>query len=159
MRIMFGDTEAYLEKHRTAARTRSKDCQKLGPEFFKLEHTKPLFNNNEILTVHNLYNYHTLLSISKLLKFHVPISLFSLFSLSKRKEMLLITPQKVDSFVYNSCSLWNAFKRSPEGSEIKDFTASISCLNTIIKIFVARRQKLGDVDEWHPNMNFTVEDF
>ena len=159
MRIMFGDTEAYLEKHRTAARTRSKDCQKLGPEFFKLEHTKPLFNNNEILTVHNLYNYHTLLSISKLLKFHVPISLFSLFSLSKRKEMLLITPQKVDSFVYNSCSLWNAFKRSPEGSEIKDFTASISCLKTIIKIFVARRQKLGDVDEWHPNMNFTVEDF
>ena len=32
---MFGDsdTEAYLEKHRTAARTRPKNMQKLGPEF------------------------------------------------------------------------------------------------------------------------------
>ena len=41
MRIMFGDKEAYPEKHRTAARTRPKELQKLGPEFLKLEHTKP----------------------------------------------------------------------------------------------------------------------
>ena len=35
IRVMFGDsdTEAYLEKHRTAARTRPKNMQKLGPEF------------------------------------------------------------------------------------------------------------------------------
>ena len=63
MRIMFGDKDAYLEKHQTAARKRPKDLQKLGPEFFKQEHTKPLFNANEILTVHNLYNYHSLLSV------------------------------------------------------------------------------------------------
>ena len=60
---MFGDTEAYLEKHRTAARTRPVDMQKLGPEFFQQEHTKPLFNTNDILTVHNLYNYHVILCI------------------------------------------------------------------------------------------------
>ena len=54
---MFGDTEAYLEKHRKAARTRPKTMQKLGPEFFQLEHTKPLFNSNNIFTVHNLFNY------------------------------------------------------------------------------------------------------
>ena len=35
IRIMFGDNEAYLEKHRTAARTRDIDTQKLGPEFLK----------------------------------------------------------------------------------------------------------------------------
>ena len=68
LRIMFGDTEAYLEKHRTAARTRPVDMQKLGPEFFRKEHTKPLFNTNDIFTVHNLYNYHVLLCISKILK-------------------------------------------------------------------------------------------
>ena len=158
MRIMFGDTEAYLEKHRTAARTRSIDSQKLGPDFFKLEHTKPLFNNNGIMTVHNLYNYHTLLSVSKLLKFHTPISVYSLFTLSKRKETLLITPQRVDSFVYSSSTLWNAFRRSPEGSEVKDFTTSVSCLKKLIKILVTRRQKLGDMEEWHPKLNFTVED-
>ena len=158
MRIMFGDTEAYLEKHRTAARTRPKESQKLGPEFFELEHSKPLFNINEILTVHNLYNYHTLLCVSKLLKFHSPISLFSLFNLSKRKETLLITPQKNDSFVHKSSSLWNAFRRSEEGSKIKDFATSISRMKSCIKTFLARRQKLGDVEEWHPNINFTVED-
>ena len=59
---MFGDKEAYqevrryLEKHRTASRTRPIDSQKLGPEFFEREHIKWLFNTNEILTVHNLYN-------------------------------------------------------------------------------------------------------
>ena len=41
IRIMFGDKEAYLEKHRTAARTRHIDNQKLGPEFFEKEQTKP----------------------------------------------------------------------------------------------------------------------
>ena len=158
-RIMFGDTEAYLEKHRTAARTRSKDLQKLGPEFFELEHTKPLFNSNEILTVHNLYNYHTLLCVSKLLKFHTPISLYSLFSLSKRKETLLNTPQQANSFVCNSGMIWNAFRRSPEGSEVKDFTTSVSHLKNLAKMLVFRRQKLGDVEEWHPKVNFSLEDF
>ena len=56
MHIMFGDKEAYLEKHRTAARTRPINSQKLGPEFFGREHIKPLFNISEILTLHNLYN-------------------------------------------------------------------------------------------------------
>ena len=76
-RIMFGDNGAYLEKHRTAARTRDIDTQKLGPEFFEKEHTKPLFNNNEILTVHNLYNYHVLLCIGMILKSHTPIALYA----------------------------------------------------------------------------------
>ena len=59
IRKIFGATEAYLEKHRTAARTQSIDSQKLGPEFFQLEHTQLLFNSHGIFTVHNLYNYHT----------------------------------------------------------------------------------------------------
>ena len=36
MRIMFGDREAYVEKHRTTARTRPIDSQKLGPDFSSL---------------------------------------------------------------------------------------------------------------------------
>ena len=155
---MFGDTEAYLEKHRTAARTRPIDSQKLGPEFFQLEHTKPLFNRHEIFTVHNLYNYHTLLSVSKLLKFHSPISLYSLFRLSKRKETLLITPQQVHTFVCRSSTLWNAFRRSSEGSKVKDFATSVSSIKNSIKTMVSRRQKLGDMDEWHLKINFTIED-
>ena len=54
IRILFGYKEKYLEKHRTAARTRLHDLQMLGPDFFKREHTKPLFNPNGIIIVHNL---------------------------------------------------------------------------------------------------------
>ena len=157
MRIMFGNKEAYLEKHRTAARTRTKDLQFLGPEFFKLEHTKPLFNINEILTVYNLYNYHTLMSVAKILKFHTPIALHSLFKLSKRKETLIILAEQVDSFVYTSSCLWNAFRRLPEGSKVKDFTISIGHIKSQIKKLVSERQRLGDLDEWHSKINFTIE--
>ena len=158
IRIMFGDTEAYLEKHRTAARTRSKDSQKLGPKFFELERTKPLFNNNDLFTVHNLYNYHILLCINKLLKFHSPISLHSLFNVSKRKETLLNTSQQVNSFVYHGRSIWNAFKRAPEGSGVKDFTTSVGSIKHLAKILLSRRQKLGDLVQWHPTINFSIED-
>ena len=158
MRILFGDTEAYLEKHRTAARTRPIGSQKLGPEFFMLERTKPLFNSHEIFTVHNLYNYHTILSVSKLLKFHTPISLYSLFRLSKRKETLLITPKQVDTFVGRSGTLWNAFRRSPEGNKVNDFATSVGSIKCSIKSMVSRRQKLGDMEEWHPKINYTIED-
>ena len=90
--ILFGDNEEYLEKHRTAARTRHIDNQKLGPEFFEKEHNKPLFINNEILTVHNLYNYHLLLGIGMILKSHTPIALYAMFKVSRRKPILIIVP-------------------------------------------------------------------
>ena len=158
MRILFGDNEAYLEKHRTAARTRPKEEQKLGPDFYRLEHSKPLFNNNGILTIHNIYNYHTLLSVCKILKFHSPIAIYSLFKTSKRKETLLITSQQVGPFVHNGSSLWNIFRRLPEGSEVRDFSQSIVYVKSQIKKLVYRRQKLGDVDEWHSKINFSIED-
>ena len=71
--------------------------------------------------------------------------------------MLLITPPHVETFVYSSSTLWNAFLRSPEGSEVKDLTTSVSFLKNLIKNMVIRRQKLGDTEEWHPKINFTVE--
>ena len=158
IRVMFGDTEAYLEKHRTAARTRPKTMQKLGPEFFQLEHTKPLFNSNNIFTVHNLFNYHSLLCITKILKFHTPIALYSLFTLSHRKETLLITSRQYDCFVYTASSLWNTFRGLPEGKEIKDFTAEIFSIKMQIKALISKRQKLGDEETWYPEINFCIQD-
>ena len=139
---MFGDNEAYLEKHRTAARTRDVDTQKLGPEFFEKEHTKPLFNNNEILTVHNLYNYHVLLCIGMILKSHTPISLYAMFKVSRRKPTLIIVPTQT----------------LPEGRDIRDFTIGISFLKNRIKSLLLKRQKIGDEVEWHPQSNFNITD-
>ena len=156
MRIMFGDKEAYLEKHRTAARTRSFDDQKLGPDFFEKEHTKPLFNVNKILTVHNLYNYHMLLSISMILKSHTPIALYQLFKISRRKPTLIIAPVQIKSFVFRASILWNTFRTLPEGREIKDFSVGVSFLKNTIKILLFRRQKIGDEKNWFPQTNFNI---
>ena len=157
IRIMFGNKEAYLEKHKTAARVRPFNLQKLGPDFYKLEHTKCLFNSIDLLTIHNLYNYHSLLSISKILKLHTPIALYSLFKRSSRKETLLITSQLQNSFVYRTSSLWNVFRCTPEGKSIIDFTIEISIIKNQIKKLVNRRQRLGDANEWHPEANFCIE--
>ena len=69
MRILYGDKEAYLEKFKTSARARPYELQKLGQEFYQKEHTKPLFNSNGIMTVHNLYNSQVINSIFTILKF------------------------------------------------------------------------------------------
>ena len=157
IRIMFGDKEAYLEKHRTSARTRPQHLQKLGPDFFKLEHSKPLFNTNEIMTVHNLYNYHSLLSTSKILKLHTPVALYSLFRISRRKEtLLLIESQQSESYVYRNSLLWNNFRNLPEGKVINDLTFSIGIIKNQIKKLIYKRQRLGDVDDWHYEINFGI---
>ena len=161
IRILFGDKEKYLEKHRTAARTRPRDLQMLGPDFFKREHTKPLFNSNRILTVHNLHSYHSLLSISKNFKFHSPIALHTLFTMSHRRGTLIITSNHSESsaFAYNISRLWNTFRTTPEGNEIKDFNVSLSFISFIknqIKNLVCKRQNLGDVNEWHPEINMCI---
>ena len=55
---MFGDKSTYLEKFKTCVRTRPKENQILGSEFYSMERTKTLFNENKILTLQNLYHYH-----------------------------------------------------------------------------------------------------
>ena len=67
-------------------------------------------------------------------------------------------PKANNSFVYTRSSLWNAFRRSQEGSDFVDFTISMSLLKIKIKTLVSKRQKLGDGDEWHHKINFSIED-
>ena len=55
VRVIFGDNEAYFNKIMTCVRTRPRESQKLGKEFYEQEHSKPLFNDNNLLTVYQLY--------------------------------------------------------------------------------------------------------
>ena len=148
IRILYGDKEAYLDKFKTSARSRPAEAQRLGVEFYQREHTKPLFNNQQILTVCNLYHYHMLLETFKIIKTRTPISLYSCFTQSTRKETLLITPSYSENFVYNASMMWNIFRTCPEGSKISDFIVGISYIKTKIKALLFRRQKLGDIEEW-----------
>jgi hypothetical protein len=118
MRIIFGDTEAYLEKFRTCARTREYGSQKLGAEFYEREHSKPLFVTHKLLCIQNLYRYHCILETYKILKYRQPISMYSLFTRSRRKEDLLITPSLSDNFNCQSCRLWNKYRQVCDVSDL-----------------------------------------
>ena len=49
MRVMFGDNEAYFNKFMACVRTRPRESQKLGNLFYEQEHSKPIFNDNNLL--------------------------------------------------------------------------------------------------------------
>ena len=153
IRILFGNKEAYLDKFKTCCRTRPFNEQILGPEFFVKEHTKPLFNEHSIMTVHNQYYYHVLNETIKILKHRTPISLYALFELSCRpgKETLLIHPRPSDSFTYMSCVLWNNTRSK---ISYTDFSESISILKSRIKKLVFKSQCLGDSTSWQESLNF-----
>ena len=102
LRMLFGDKEAFLDKFRTAVRARPITNQLLGEDFYRKEHTKPLFNNNNILTLRNLYTYFTYMELFKILKLRDPITMFEQFTLSHRKSTPLINQAPAENFVSHS---------------------------------------------------------
>ena len=158
IRIMFGDREAYLDKFKTTARVRPYQSQKLGQEFYEKEHTKPLFNEQKIMTVHNLYNYQMLNCIYKILKLRTPIAIYSCFIISNRKDNFLHIPKNSsESFFYSAASLWNKFLSCSEGSLAKNSSTGLGSLKSNIRNLIYRRQGMGDINEWHHNINFTLQ--
>ena len=107
IRILFGDNEAYKNKFKTCARTRPIGKQVLDSEFYRLEHTKPLFNKHRFLTIHNLFTYHTCITTYKIIRSRVLIALYSMFSFSGHIETRLKSQLTGCIFVDNSTKIWN----------------------------------------------------
>ena len=149
---MFGDTEAFLDKFKTCARTREIDLQRLGHEFYEEEHTKPIFTHNDLFTVHNLYRYHCIIETYKIIKLRQPIAMYSLFNRSWRRDNLLITPSPTHNFTYMSANLWNKYRQS---AGIQDFTTPICSLKTTLKRSLLDSQRRYDPDVWR-DVNFCV---
>ena len=150
IRILFGDLDAYLDKFCTCARVRPYGCQKLGATFYCLEHTKPLFNNNDLLAVQNLFTYHCCIEVFKILKFHTPITLYSQLNISQRNNsMLLITPRPSTQFTYIGPKLWNDVRKKLHiESEIEGST-NLSSIKSAIKCLLLTNQKKFDKYEWY----------
>ncbi|KAL5253382.1 hypothetical protein ACHWQZ_G013235 [Mnemiopsis leidyi] len=149
VRILFGDSEKYLEKSRTCARIRPINRQKLGSEFYEKESTKPLFTKHELLAVENLYRHRCIMEMFKTIKSHVPVSLFSLFKLSTRKDNLLITPRPTEQFIYKSSWLWNEFR----STSTLNFSSRLSVVkNSVRNVIFSAQSKYGS--EWN-ELNFT----
>ena len=101
MRVLFGDREKFLDKYRTCTQARPYSEQKLPSEFYIKEHSKPLFNKNNILNVKNLYFYHCANETFKILKFRSPIAVHNLYKFSTRgqKNLFIITPPPGNTFI------------------------------------------------------------
>ena len=145
IRILFGDKEAYLEKFNTCAKCRPFGHQVLGDEFYCKEHTKPLFGELKIMTVHNIYSYRCITAIFKILKFRLPISLYQQFQLSKRKDTFLLTPTPSTNFIYKASVLWNSLRTK---LVIFDFSVNVNSLKTKLKSMILSNQSSGDANEW-----------
>ena len=149
IRVLFGDKAAYLDKKSTCARARPYDQQILGVDFYQLEPTKPLFEKNQILSIHNLYMYHCFCETLKILKLRQPISLFSKYNLSERKSTLLINSFQSNSFIGKSTMIWNEIAPS---FRLTDFSVKIGSLKRQLKNKLLINQHRENPSDW------TVED-
>ena len=170
VRMLFGNefTFDHSEYYETCARTRPYD-EHIATKNYDLEHTKPLFNKNNILTIHNLYAMHMFMEVFKILKYHSPISIYESLLLGSRDclKLTLLLPKislqvSANNFIFKSATLWNRFypnmfnKCLPQyngiiipGSSINsDMAASISVIKNRLKSHLLMQQKLGFNDIW-----------
>ena len=112
---------------------------------FQLEHTKPIFNDMNLLSLHHLYIYHTFIDTLKLLKYRIPISIFELFKSSPRDVSIrLLVPRiKLDltkvNFLFQASCIWielvpklmNICRSNPLGIMVPGSTEGSGLLTSI----------------------------
>ena len=86
----------------------------MSPKNYWLKHTKPIFNEYNLLNLSNLYVHQTLMGMFKVMKDHSPISIYNMFNLGQRNNLRVNLPFiQLNASRYNSvnrCSLiWNKF--------------------------------------------------
>lgn len=150
IRVLFGDKEAYLDKFRTCVKARPYGSQKLDESFFEKEHTKPIFKQLGILSIHNLYTYHCLMEVFKILKLRTPISLYSKYNMSIRKPTTIISSFPSNSFISKSTIMWNTLSQK---LKVLDYSEKISMVRNRLKKLLLIRQHVETPLDW------TTEDY
>ena len=184
VRLLFGKELSFdhAEYYQTCARTRTYTQHKTEKNF-QLEHTKPILNEMNLLSLHHLYIYHTFIDTFKLLKYRIPMSLCELLKNSPRNtNMLLLVPLiRLDlaknNFIFQASCIWNGLiqklmNRSstnslgiivPGSSSNSDLSTSISLIKNKIKNVLLSTQKLDPLEtligqsrsmEWYPDNFF-----
>ena len=156
IRILFGDTDAYLNKFRTCSRTRTLEEQILGSSFYCKEHTKPLFEKHKILSVHNLYSYHTFMEVFRIFKFRSPPCLYYQYHFSQRRYLTHIQlnpPTPSEHFIYRSSVLWNQLRKK---LDFEDISVSSSSIKSRVRSLLHTNQHKHDNTEWLPSHDYNV---
>ena len=147
---------------------------------YELENTKPLFNEEKILSLHHLYTQHTCMEVFKILKERQPISLVELFTSSPRdtSNSMLLPKHNLDltkqNFVYNGSSFCNGLTKTlfdrcspndsnimvPGSNQFSDLCTPVSVIEGRLKSHLFETQKIetpGRPREWMPNNNWVTQ--
>ena len=97
VRLLFGKEINYdhPEFYENCARVRTYK-QHMAVKNFQLEHTKTIFNEQNLLVLHHLYIYHTFCETFKIIKYRTPISLFTLLDSSPSETNMMLMIPKVN---------------------------------------------------------------
>ena len=182
IRLLFGkklscDHAGFYE---TCARARTYK-QHMAKKDYLLEHTKPLFNENKILSLHHLYVQHTFIELFKIIKYRTPISLFELFCLSPRNTNLLMLLPRINldlsklNFVFSASLIWNSLIGAllnrcfpnpigimvPGSSECSNISAPISYSKDKLKNILFGIQKLDTQSQFDKSKSkeWNIENF
>ena len=179
VRLLFGKipTFDHASFYETCARVRTY-AEHTAKKDFELEHTKPIFNSEKILSVKHLYILHSFVELFKIMKERQPISLYELFCLSPRISNFLMIPPRVSlelsrqNFVYSITNVWNGLIGKvlnpcnplsnnvmvPGSAPDSDLSASISVVKDRVKKYLFDIQSLEiptRKNEWMPNNTCT----
>ena len=83
-----------------------------------------------------------------ILKTHTPISLYSCFEQSKRKALLLITPNHSHNFIYNASTLWNKLNTIDKFRQMNNTAVNIGHFKSQVKNLLLTRLRIGDGTDW-----------
>ena len=175
VRLLFGtkpnsDHAAYYE---TCARAKTY-TDHMAKKNYQLENTKPLFNNEKILSLHHLHVQHTFIEIFKIMKARQPMSLVELFQPSYRNtsNTMLLPKHTLEmtkhNFAYNGSYMWNGLIGNvldkcepnkdnimiPGSSKYSDLSTPITIIKNRLKDHLFNVQKIktpGRPNEWMPN--------
>ena len=173
VRLLFGKEKSYdhPDYFDSCARARTYK-EHMSARIFKLESTKPIFNEENLLTLHHLYIYHTFLDTFKLLKYRSPMSIYKLLENSPRdiynmSEIPIVSLDVAkNNFIFQSSCIWNdiigkvlnpcslnkdgiIFPGSNFGSDI---TIPMALLKEKLRNLLLDTQKLNSLNstDWYP---------
>ena len=156
IRVLFEDLDAYLAKTSTCARTRPYGKQKLGNLYYQKEHTKPIFNRLQLLSVQSLFKYFSITELYKIIKFRSPYSLYKQINISKRDtSFTIILPSKTETFLYKASKLWNDIYKKIFDLKV-GLCTPVDSIKRKAKLILLDIQSRESVDQWTPK-NFCMQ--
>ena len=131
-------------------------------------HTKPIFKENNILTVYNLYNYMTILEIGKLKYNYTPKYLCNILKIhenpirNKYGNRLFLPKFNCNHYQNNFCyqapKLWNLLDSSQSYCNNVTNFSNILFLKKKIKSFLLDMQSYHDEINWH-SANYRISTY